>query len=173
MTTFDFNCIFLLLNIKDKKGTAYCAQILCSVIFLKRELHCWGLLKKRKKSTCLFKTICRQLKLWVFQVKSIKSPSSNAWVSNTRCRGTKGLCHKASGTFFLCLSGCVWVISMKLGGVKEGSHRVPMDPPTIWNYCKKTRENSIFWLFWPKTALISGPKVPKMVRILPQDLWEY
>ena len=88
MTTFDFNCIFLLLNIKDKKGTAYCAQILCSVIFLKRELHCWGLLKKRKKSTCLFKTICRQLKLWVFQVKSIKSPSSNAWVSNTRCRGT-------------------------------------------------------------------------------------
>ena len=49
---------------------------------------CWGLLKKRKKSTCLFKTICRQLKLWVFQVKSIKSPSSNAWVSNTRCRGT-------------------------------------------------------------------------------------
>ena len=85
----------------------------------------------------------------------------------------KGLCHKASGAFFLCLSGCVWVISMKLEGVKEGSHRVPMDPQTIWNYCKKTRENSIFWLFEPKTALISGPIVPKMVQIWPQDLWEY
>ena len=102
MTTFDFNCIFLLLNIKDKKGTAYCAQILCSVIFLKRELHCWGLLKKRKKSTCLFKTICRQLKLWVFQVKSIKSPSSNAWVSNTPCRGTN-FCSKIEfGHNFVC-----------------------------------------------------------------------
>ena len=74
------NCCTLSGFFQDKMGTAHWAPNSLERYFLEK-----GLLKERgKKSTCLFKTICRSLKLFKFvsQVKSIKSPSSKRLALN-------------------------------------------------------------------------------------------